>query len=231
MHYTMLMELIRARNERRRIAMVTNLANGAERLVDYDRAKDDLLADDLEQAFRFDRSGTVKIGDAEYFINVYNPPLNLVIVGAVHLAQALIPLARAAGYDVTVIDPRAAFASRERFPDVVVNNEWPDEILPNLDLGPRTALVALTHDPKIDDPALHAALQSGCFYIGALGSKKTQGARRERLAAAGFKEADLARIHGPIGLSIGARGPAEIAIAIMAEITTALRVGKADEVR
>jgi xanthine dehydrogenase accessory factor len=231
MHYAMLMELIRARNERRRIAMVTNLANGAERLVDYDRAKDDLLADDLEQAFRFDRSGTVKIGDAEYFINVYNPPLNLVIVGAVHLAQALIPLARAAGYDVTVIDPRAAFASRERFPDVVVNNEWPDEILPNLDLGPRTALVALTHDPKIDDPALHAALSSGCFYIGALGSKKTQGARRERLAAAGFKEADLARIHGPIGLSIGARGPAEIAIAIMAEITAALRVGKADEVR
>jgi xanthine dehydrogenase accessory factor len=211
--------------------MVTNLANGAERLVDYDRAKDDLLADDLEQAFRFDRSGIVKIGDAEYFINVYNPPLNLVIVGAVHLAQALIPLARAAGYDVTVIDPRAAFASRERFPDLVVHHEWPDEILPNLDLGPRTALVALTHDPKIDDPALHAALQSECFYIGALGSKRTQGARRERLAAAGFKEADLARIHGPIGLSIGARGPAEIAIAIMAEITAALRVGKADEVR
>ncbi len=231
MHYAMLMELIRARNDRRRIAMVTNLANGAERLVEYDRAKDDLLADDLEQAFRFDRSGIVKIGDAEYFINVYNPPLNLVIVGAVHLAQALIPLAGAAGYDVTVIDPRAAFASRERFPDVAMHNEWPDEILPNLDLGPRTALVALTHDPKIDDPALHAALQSGCFYIGALGSKKTQGARRERLAAAGFKEADLARIHGPIGLAIGARGPAEIAIAIMAEITAALRVGKADEVR
>jgi xanthine dehydrogenase accessory factor len=231
MHYAMLMELIRARNERRRIAMVTNLANGAERLVDHDRAKDDLLADDLEQAFRFDRSGIVKIGDAEYFINVYNPPLNLVIVGAVHLAQALIPLARVAGYDVTVIDPRAAFASRERFPDVAVHHEWPDEILPNLDLGPRTALVALTHDPKIDDPALDAALQSECFYIGALGSKKTQGARRERLAAAGFKEADLARIHGPIGLSIGARGPAEIAIAIMAEITAALRVGKADEVR
>ncbi len=231
MHYAMLMELIRARNERRRIAMVTNLANGAERLVEYDRAKDDLLADDLEQAFRFDRSGIVKIGDAEYFINAYNPPLQLVIVGAVHLAQALIPLARAAGYDVTVIDPRAAFASHERFPDVVVHKEWPDEVLPNLDLGPRTALVALTHDPKIDDPALNAALQSGCFYIGALGSKKTQGARRERLAAAGFKDADLSRIHGPIGLSIGARGPAEIAISIMAEITAALRVGKADEVR
>ena len=231
MRYSMLMELIKARNERRRIAMVTNLANGAERLVDYDRAKDDLLADDLEQAFRFDRSGIVKIGDAEYFINVYNPPLHLVIVGAVHLAQALIPLARAAGYDVTVIDPRAAFASPERFPDVVVHDEWPDEVLPKLDLGPRTALVALTHDPKIDDPALNAALHSGCFYIGALGSKKTQGARRERLAAAGFKEADLSRIHGPIGLSIGARGPAEIAISIMAEVTAALRVGKADEVR
>jgi xanthine dehydrogenase accessory factor len=231
MRYALLMDLIKGRNERRRIAMVTNLANGAERLVDYDRAKDDLLADDLEQAFRFDRSGIVKIGDAEYFINVYNPPLHLVIVGAVHLAQALIPLARAAGYDVTVIDPRAAFASPERFPDVVVHDEWPDEVLPKLDLGPRTALVALTHDPKIDDPALNAALHSGCFYIGALGSKKTQGARRERLAAAGFKEADLSRIHGPIGLSIGARGPAEIAISIMAEITAALRVGKADEVR
>jgi xanthine dehydrogenase accessory factor len=231
MRYALLMDLIKGRNERRRIAMVTNLANGAERLVDYDRAKDDLLADDLEQAFRFDRSGIVKIGDAEYFINVYNPPLHLVIVGAVHLAQALIPLARAAGYDVTVIDPRAAFASPERFPDVVVHDEWPDEVLPKLDLGPRTALVALTHDPKIDDPALNAALHSGCFYIGALGSKKTQGARRDRLAAAGFKEADLSRIHGPIGLSIGARGPAEIAISIMAEITAALRVGKADEVR
>ena len=161
MRYALLMDLIKGRNERRRIAMVTNLANGAERLVDYDRAKDDLLADDLEQAFRFDRSGIVKIGDAEYFINVYNPPLHLVIVGAVHLAQALIPLARAASYDVTVIDPRAAFASPERFPDVVVHDEWPDEVLPKLDLGPRTALVALTHDPKIDDPALHAALHSG----------------------------------------------------------------------
>jgi len=231
MRYSMLMELIKARNERRRIAMVTNLANGAERLVDHDKARDDLLADDLEQAFRFDRSGIVKIGDAEYFINVYNPPLNLVIVGAVHLAQALIPLARAAGYDVTVIDPRAAFASPERFPGVLVHNEWPDEVMPRLDLGPRSALVALTHDPKIDDPALTAALRSGCFYIGALGSKKTQGGRRERLAAAGFKEADLSRIHGPIGLAIGARGPAEIAISIMAEITAALRVGKGDEVR
>ena len=135
MHYATLMELIRARNERRRIAMVTNLANGAERLVDHDRAKDDLLADDLEQAFRFDRSGIVKIGDAEYFINVYNPPLKLVIVGAVHLAQALIPLARAAGYDVTVIDPRAAFASHERFPDVAVRHEWPTRSCRTLILG------------------------------------------------------------------------------------------------
>jgi xanthine dehydrogenase accessory factor len=225
------MELIRARNDRRSVAMVVNLANGAERLVDRAEAKDDLLADDLDAAFRFDRSGTVKIGDAEYFINVYNPPLQLVIVGAVHLAQALIPFARAAGYDVTVIDPRAAFASSERFPGVTVHGEWPDEVLPKLDLGPRTAVVALTHDPKIDDPALAAALRSRCFYIGALGSKKTQGARRERLTAAGFGEADLQRIHGPIGLSIGARGPAEIAISIIAEITAALRVGRRDEVR
>lgn len=231
MHYGMLMQLIKARNDKRSVAMIINLANGAERLVDRAKAKDDLLADDLEAAFRFDRSGTVKIGDAEYFINVYNPPLNLIIVGAVHLAQALIPLARAAGYDVAVIDPRAAFASQERFPDVSVHSEWPDEVLPKLDLGPRTALVALTHDPKIDDPALTAALGSRCFYIGALGSKKTQGARRERLTAAGFVEADLNRIHGPIGLSIGARGPAEIAISIMAEITAALRVGPQHEVR
>jgi xanthine dehydrogenase accessory factor len=231
MHYGMLMELIKARNAKRSVAMVINLANGAERLVERGKAKDDLLADDLEAAFRFDRSGIVKIGDAEYFINVYNPPLNLIIVGAVHLAQALIPLARAAGYDVTVIDPRAAFASRERFPDVTVHGDWPDEVLPKLDLGPRTALVALTHDPKIDDPALNAALKSGCFYIGALGSNKTQGKRRERLVAQGFTEKDLSRIHGPIGLAIGVRGPAEIAIAIMAEITAALRVGRAHEVR
>jgi len=127
MHYGMLMQLIKARNDKRSVAMIINLANGAERLVDRAKAKDDLLADDIEAAFRFDRSGTVKIGDAEYFINVYNPPLNLIIVGAVHLAQALIPLARAAGYDVAVIDPRAAFASQERFPDVSVHSEWPDE--------------------------------------------------------------------------------------------------------
>ena len=167
----------------------------------------------------------VRIEDAEFFVDVYNPPLKLVIVGAVHLAQALIPMAQAAGYDVAVIDPRGAFATAERFPGVVLYNEWPDEVMPKLGLDQRTALVALTHDPKIDDPALKAAVNSDCFYIGALGSKKTNASRFERLRAAGHDEVKLKRIHGPIGLAIGARGPAEIAVSIMGEMTSALRLG------
>ncbi|MCA9555038.1 MAG: XdhC family protein [Myxococcales bacterium] len=157
------------------------------------------------------------------FILPLNPPLRLVVVGAVHIAQALAPMAALAGYAVTVVDPREGFARADRFPDVALSTEWPDDALAELGLDARTAVVTLTHDPKLDDPALQAALRSEAFYVGALGSKKTHAKRHERLAAAGFDDAARARVHGPVGLAIGARSPAEIAISILAEMTAVLR--------
>ncbi len=213
--------LLAARASRRAVALVTDLESGAQRLVSRAEAAGDPLAEKLDEAFRFDQSGS---HDGQ-FINVFNPALRLVIIGAVHIAQSVIPMAQALGYDVTVIDPRGAFATGARFPGIALHAEWPDEVIPAIGLDARTALIALTHDPKIDDPALAAALRSDVFYIGALGSRKTQGSRVARLAEAGFSEGDLARIHGPIGLSIGARGAPEIAVSIMAEVTRALRLG------
>jgi xanthine dehydrogenase accessory factor len=223
MNRDLLDRLLTARRNRRAVALVTDLETGAQRVVGEDDAPEDVLSAALVAGFRFDRPGVTETEEGEFFINIYNPPLKLVIVGAVHIAQAVIPIARLAGYDVTIIDPRGAFASSERFPDVTLLVEWPDEAFSHIALDRRTALLALTHDPKIDDPALTAALESTCFYIGALGSRKTHAGRLERLTAAGVEADALARIHAPIGLAIGARGPAEIAIAIMAEMTRALR--------
>ena len=216
--------LLAARRDRRTVALVTDLDSGTQRLVGEDEAPEDVLSAALVAGFRYDRSAVTNTEEGEFFINIYNPPLKLVIVGAVHIAQAVIPMARLADYDVTVIDPRGAFASPERFPGVTLSVEWPDEALARIELDHRTALIALTHDPKVDDPALAAALAGTCFYVGALGSKRTHAGRIERLTAAGVEADALARIHAPIGLAIGARGPAEIAIAIMAEMTRALRL-------
>jgi xanthine dehydrogenase accessory factor len=221
----LLNELVKARAQRQAVAVIKHLDNGLERLVSEADLQKDPLASLLEPAFRFDKSGVHQTPDGEVFLTVHNPKLRLVIIGAVLIAQSVIPMAQAADYDVTVVDPRGAFATGARFPGVTLHTEWPDDILPKLGLDARTALLALTHDPKIDDPALNLALQSDLFYIGALGSKKTQSARVERLQAAGFGESDIARIHGPIGLNIGATGAAEIAISIMAEMTRALRLG------
>lgn len=218
-------EMLAARRSRAALALVTRLADGAQRIVARENAAADPLGDTIGEWFRFDRSGIAKGPDGEYFINIRNPPLRLVIVGAVHIAQSVIPIAQLAGYDITVIDPRGAFATGARFPGIALHADWPDEIIPGIGLDPRTALMALTHDPKIDDPALSAALRSGVFYIGALGSKKTHASRIERLRSAGFGEAELARIHGPIGIAIGAMGAPEIAISIMAEMTRCLRLG------
>jgi xanthine dehydrogenase accessory factor len=225
MKTAMLKRLLEARERRIPVALVSDLANGMQRLVTREEADIDQLADALQKSFRFDESRVVKAGEREFFINVYNPPLKLVLIGAVHIAQSLIPIARALNYDVFVIDPRGAFASEERFPDVKITVEWPDEVLPGTGLDARTAMVLLTHDPKIDDPALRAALASECFYIGALGSKRTHAQRVERFTAKGFSDKDLQRIHAPIGLEIGARGASEIAVAIIAEMTKVLRLG------
>src|SRR6476660_3606398 len=177
----------------------------------------------MSQAASSGKSGMEETPDGKVFLTVHVPPAQLVITGAVHISQALAPIAKLLGYDVTIVDPRTAFASIERFPDVKVIAEWPDVALPPLGVDRYTAFVALTHDPKIDDPALTHALARDCFYIGALGSKKTHGRRLERLKAEGVPEAALARIHAPIGLDIGAVSPAEIAVAIMAQITERLR--------
>jgi xanthine dehydrogenase accessory factor len=214
-------QLLAARKNRNAMALITDLRTGAQRLVPRTDSRNDPLADKLDEAFRFDQSG---VHDGQ-FVNIHNPPLRLVIIGAVHIAQSVIPIAQQLGYDITVIDPRGAFATGARFPGIILHAEWPDEIIPGIGLDPRTALIALTHDPKIDDPALQAALKSDVFYIGALGSKKTQGARAQRLGDAGFGIEQIARIRGPIGIAIGAKGAPEIAVSIVAEMTRALRLG------
>ena len=223
MRRSILNELLSARARRQAVALVSTLDGGAQRIVRAEEYADDALHEALDAAFKFDKSGVCSTPSGEVFIQAFNPPLRLVIVGAVHIAQSLARMAGATGYEVLVVDPRSAFATVERFPGVTVHAAWPDEVLSNLRLDPRTAVAALTHDPKIDDPALQLALKSSCFYIGALGSGKTQAARWDRLSAAGCDGAALKRIHGPIGLDIGARGAEEIAIAILAEMTKCLR--------
>jgi xanthine dehydrogenase accessory factor len=187
------------------------------------------LSPDVQEAVRAahrrDKGRTVETERGPLFIQVFNPPLRLFVVGAVHIAQALVPMASLAGYDVTVVDPRRAFASDARFPGVDVRQDWPDEALEQLKPDARTAVVTLTHDPKLDDPALDLALRSEAFYIAALGSKRTHAARLERLGELGHDQATLRRIYGPAGLSIGAVSPAEIALSVMAEMTQVLRQG------
>src|SRR6476660_1805283 len=211
------------RAARRAAVVVTHQESGAQRLVTQDKVAADPLKDVLEAHLRSGKSGIEDTPEGKVFLTVHVPPTRLVITGAVHISQALAPIASLLGYDVTIVDPRTAFASVERFPSVKVIAEWPDKALPPLGIDRYTAFVALTHDPKIDDPALAHALSRECFYIGALGSKKTHARRVERLKQQGLTDADIARIHAPIGLAIGAVSPAEIAVAIMAQITERLR--------
>jgi xanthine dehydrogenase accessory factor len=223
---TTLAEVNVERAARRPVIVVTDTADGTQRLVKAKDIATDPLRAELARQLRMGKSAMIEADGKKLFLNVYAPTAKLVIVGAVHISQALAPLARSLDYDVTVVDPRTAFASPERFPDVPVIAEWPDVALPPLNVDHYTAFVAVTHDPKIDDPALLHALQRDCFYIGALGSRKTHARRGERLKAQGAAEADIARIHAPIGLAIGAVSPAEIAVSIMAEITAQLRLPK-----
>jgi len=211
------------RAARRAAVVVTDVATGKQRLVKAAEVARDPLKEEIEKHIRRGKSGMVEMPAGKAFLTVHVPPPQLVITGAVHISQALAPIARLLGYDVTIVDPRTAFASIERVPDVKVIAEWPDIALPPLGIDRYTAFVALTHDPKIDDPALTHALARDCFYIGALGSKKTHARRIERLKVQGLSDGTLARIHAPIGLAIGAVSPSEIAVAIMGEITAELR--------
>jgi xanthine dehydrogenase accessory factor len=209
-------------------AVVTHLVTGAQALVSKSGSEGELTLslDELARVLQLlddDRSGTLESVAGLLFVEVWNPKPRLLVIGAVHTAQELVPLARATGYEVTVIDPRTAFSTPARFPDTILLHDWPNEALATLAPDRRTAILTLTHDPKIDDPALEAALRSEAFYIGALGSRRTHAKRVERLRNAGFDDAAIGRIHGPVGLPIGAQTPAEIAISIMAEITAVLR--------
>ena len=208
----MLKHLVQARAARQPVAYVTGM-NATRKLV----------YDGFSERFRMDRSGFEE--DGETFINIHNPPLRLIVVGAVHIAQALVPMARIAGYDPLLIDPRESFGSAERFPGETILHDWPDEGVQAYGLDSRTALVLLTHDPKLDDPALEQALASDVFYIGALGSTRTHAKRVERFRDKGYNGDQIGLIHGPIGLDIGAAGPSEIAISILAEMTRVLRFG------
>ena len=229
MHRTHLDRLIAARSAKRPAALLRWLGRGTEALVVEGEAVDGAslsatLLDAVSTAHRRDKSTTVETDEGALFIQIFNPPLRLIVVGAVHIAQALVPMASMTGYDVTVVDPRRAFASDARFPGVAVRLDWPDEALEELQPDARTAVVTLTHDPKLDDPALDLALRSDAFYLAALGSRRTHVARLERLAALGHDQAALGRIHGPAGLALGAVSPAEIALAIMAQMTQVLRL-------
>jgi xanthine dehydrogenase accessory factor len=224
MRLDILQSLNAERAARRAAIVVTDVASGSQRFVRQAEAARDPLRDALEAALRSGKSGMVETPQGKVFLTVHVPPTRLVVIGAVHISQALAPMAKLLGYDVVIVDPRTAFATPERFPDVKLIAEWPDVALPPLGVDRYTAFVALTHDPKIDDPALLHALERDCFYIGALGSRKTHGRRVERLKGQGVPGDALARIHAPIGLAIGAVSPPEIALSIMGEITARLRL-------
>jgi xanthine dehydrogenase accessory factor len=211
------------RAARRAAVVVTDVATDTQRLVKATDVAGDPLKELIGKHIRSGKSGMEETPQGKVFLTVHVPPPRLVATGAVHISQALAPMAKLVGYDVTIVDPRTAFATPERFPDVKLIAEWPDTALPPLGIDHYTAFVALTHDPKIDDPALSHALARDCFYIGALGSKKTHARRLERLKEQGFDAAALARIHAPIGLDIGAVSPAEIAVAILGQVTARLR--------
>jgi xanthine dehydrogenase accessory factor len=223
--------LLEARRQKRPAALLRWLDTGCEQLVLHgDDPKPPLpvpVHSAVSDALRRDRGMTVATDDGPLFVQPFNPPLRLIVVGAVHIAQALVPMAMLSGYEVIVVDPRRAFASDSRFPDVTVSQDWPDEALEALAPDARTAVVTLTHDPKLDDPALDVALRSEPFYIASLGSRRTHAARLERLAALGHDQPVLDRIHGPAGLALGAVSPAEIALSVMAEMTQVLRAASA----
>ena len=224
----LLKQLNAERRARRAAILLTDLADGGDRLI----REGDPVAGDLgaivEKAFRSGKSGSAESEGRKFFLNVHVPPPRLVMIGAVHISQALAPMARLAGLDIAIIDPRTAFATPDRFPEMPLYADWPETVLEEHPLDGYTAVAALTHDPKIDDVALKAALEARCFYVGALGSRKTHASRVERLIAAGATPDQVARIHAPIGLDIGASSPAEIAVAVLAQVIGALRTRKTE---
>ena len=219
-----LARLQQARADGTPIVLATRLPDGDQRLLPHDDAPAALL-DVARTVLRQDKSAVADIDGQSWFLHAYNPPLRLVVIGAVHVAQALVPMAAQLGFGVTIVDPRRSFATDERFPDVSISTDWPDEAMDALKPDTRTAIVTLTHDPKLDDPALDRALKSGAFYIGALGSRRTHAKRLDRLRELGHDDASMARIRGPVGLDIAAVTAPEIALSILAQIVEVRRRG------
>ena len=224
--------VVEAGRGQRSVALATDLVTGRQLLLDGDHHEGDLVLDDaalaaVREAWRTDRNRTIATAAGRVFVEVLTPPRRCFVVGAVHIAQPLVKILALADYAVTLIDPRQSFATDARFPGLEMTSEWPDEALERLRPDRGSAVLTLTHDPKLDDPALAAALRSDCFYIGALGSRRTHAARCARLKDLGFTDIDLARIRGPVGLAIGAVSPAEVAVSIVAEMTRILRQGEA----
>ncbi len=218
-----LKKLNQARNERKACVLVTNLGDGRDRLVLEGHMVEGELGEAITKALLTGKSTTVQISETEFFLNAHLPPPSIIVIGAVHITQAMVPIAKMAGYDLEVIDPRTAFATQERFEGTPVHAEWPEDVLAENPLDAYCALAAVTHDPKIDDFPIAEALRRSCFYVGALGSRKTHGKRVERLLADGIRQEQIDRIKAPIGLNIGAASPQEIAVAVMAEIIDAFR--------
>lgn len=218
-----LKQLNAERRARRACAVVTEMATGRDRLVKAGSAVPGALGEAVNKAIQSSRSGLVTLEQGEFFINAYAPPVRMIVIGAVHITQALVPMASAAGFDLIVIDPRTAFATAQRFEGCILDSRWPEEALVDHPLDAFTALAAVTHDPKIDDLPLMQALRADCFYVGALGSRKTHAKRLDRFKAAGTTEAQIARLEAPIGLDIGAANPAEIAVSVMASVIAHLR--------
>lgn len=223
MDFSLLRKLNRERAARRAVIHLTDLGEGRDRVICEGDPVSGALGEATDTAFRSGKSGAVEVEGRQFFLNVHLPPARIVVVGAVHISQALAQMAKVAGFDIVIIDPRTAFATEERFAEIDLVADWPEDVLKARPLDAYTALVAVTHDPKIDDFPLSQALVTGCFYVGALGSRKTHARRVERLKVLGHDEAEIARISAPIGLDIGAASPAEIAVAILADVVQHLR--------
>lgn len=225
-------QILADRAAKRTVVLATGLSSGRQTLLYPWEASstsglDPLLLEAARRAAERDECTTTEAGGETVFLKVFNPPLRMILVGAVHIAQPLSRMAAMAGFDVVLVDPRGAFATEARFPGVTLSSEWPDRAVAASAPDGRTAIITLSHDPKLDDPALAVGLRSPAFYLGALGSRRTHAGRLERLRQAGFSDAELSRIHGPVGLPIGARSPAEIAVAILAQVVESLRRGPA----
>ena len=221
MKHSQLKEIIKKKASKTEFAIVTNLENGLSEIYEPGKSLNkefEIYKEQIDNFFKLKKNGVIE--KTEIFIETYIRPIKVIIVGAVHIAQYLVDFAKSLNFEISIIDPRGYFASEQRFPDMKIINKWPDEAFKEIETNENSALIALTHDPKIDDPALQHALNKKFYYIGALGSKKTHENRCQRLKEAGFNNEQINSIHGPIGIKLGGRSAPEIALSIIAQLVS-----------